>query len=259
MEETTTEAPVDSGVNTIHGIPVDDQGMAVAEPEVTESAEAEQTTEQETESSEEAAEQPIEPSDEDEQLTKFAETKGLTLDSDNAKKAAKMAMNAEKLMHQKTQLASELERAAKITTDQVPADATPQQVDNVRMRNLELKFDIQQWKVDNQDKLRHEAEMVKVLSDPTKRSLVQEGYLTLDDIYKIAVAGDTSAAKSQGKQEALQTLAHKQTVAVPTGNAVNTVTSPQTITPQNVDSLVAKNDMEWFMKNRDAINQAMAG
>jgi hypothetical protein len=38
-EETTTDAPVETGA-TINDIPVDDQGMAIAQPEETEQAEA---------------------------------------------------------------------------------------------------------------------------------------------------------------------------------------------------------------------------
>jgi hypothetical protein len=114
-EETTTDAPVESGGQHVNGIAIDDQGMAVPQPEETESAEAVQET-TETEEVQEA-EATSEPS-EDEQLAKFAETKGLELDSDNAKKAAKMAMNAEKLMHSKATKASELERTMSSMSDE---------------------------------------------------------------------------------------------------------------------------------------------
>ncbi len=262
-EETTTEATEDnSGVQTINGIAVNDQSQPIPQLEESEEATAvEKTTdtEQQTESTSEevVADEPSE----DEQLAKFAETKGLTLDSENAKKAAKMAMNAERLMHQKSAKASELEKAAKITDEQVPTDVTPQQADTIRMRNLELKFDIQDWKAANPEKLKYEAEMVQVLSDPTKRSLVQEGYLSLNDVYSIARAGSNVEAnlKSQGKQEALESLAQKQQAAVPRGNAVTAGTQTATITPQNVDKLVAQHDHVWFRKNYEAINKAVAG
>lgn len=256
MEDmTTTEAPVEAGeIQNINGVAIDDQGMAISQPDETEPAAAETTTVE----SEEKTEATSEPS-EDEQLAKFAATKGLELDSDNAKKAAKMAMNAEKLMHNKANKVSELERVAKITEEQIPADFTPQQVDTVRMRNLELKFDIQQWKTNNPDKLELESEMVKIVSDPTKRQLVQEGYLSLDDVYSMARGSNVDAVKSQGKREALESLAHKQQAAVPTGNAVNSSMTTNTITSQNVDKMVATHDLNWFIKNQDAINRAMAG
>ena len=263
-ENTTTEATVDDG-GAIDGVAIDDQGRAVPEPEETEDATAvEQTTdtEQEQESTEEASAESVatdEPSDDD-QLAKFAEAKGLTLDSDNAKKAAKMAMNAERLMHQKSAKASELEKAAKITDEQVPDDATPQQADNVRLRNLELSLTVQQWKNENPDKLALEYEMVKVLADPVKRELVQAGYLTLDEIHSLASNSQSNQAdlKSQGKQEALKNLAQKQQAAVPRGNAVSASAKTSEITPQNVDQLVASHDQAWFEKNYESINKAMA-
>ena len=255
-EETTTSAPIDTGGQTIQGIAVDDQGMAVPQPEDTEPAQADSTT---IATEEQEPSTTNEPSD-DEQLVKFAESKGLTLDSDSTRKAAKMAMNAERAMHQKAQKASELERAANITPDQVPEDATPEVRDNLRVRNLELRYDVQQWKQLNPDKLEHESAMVEVLSDPTKRALVQEGLLSLDDVYSMARANDLGAVKSEGKREALTDLAQRQQTAVPTGNAVNpSGGGAAKITPQNVDSLVAQNDVKWFQANYEAINKAMAG
>lgn len=260
MGETTTEAPEATGGDVINGVQVDDQGMAVPQPEATEQAEAvTETTEQPEPKAEEKTETKDEPSDE-EQLAKFAESKGLTLDSDNAKKAAKMAMEAERNMHKATKKASELEKATNITENDISPEATPQEKDGWRVRNLELKMDIRQWKQDNPDKLQYEDAMVKVLSDPTKKQLVQAGYLNLDDVYSIAMAGNTDTVRSQGKREALESLAQKQQAAVPTGHAVNSSqTNSEQITPQNVDRLVASHDQAWFEKHYDKINRAMAG
>lgn len=263
-DDTTTEAPVETGGQVIQGVAVDDQGQAIPQPATTEPAEAEQPTDESAEPAgqpDEPEQEPeaTEPSDE-EQLTKFAETKGLKLDSDNAKKAAKMAMEAEKRMHQATKRSSELEKAASVTDNEIDPNATPEQRDYTKSRNLELRMDISDWKRTNPDKLDAESDMVKVLSDPVKKAMVHEGYLSLDDVYAIAKAGNTDAVKSQGKREALQNLAHKQQAAVPRGNAVNpSGMGAESITPQNVDRLVGQHDLAWFEKNRDAINQAMAG
>ena len=243
-EDTTTEVPVENGAEE-------------AQPVETEQTEAVETTEQPEEQTEEAAE----PS-EDGELEKFAAAKGLELDSENAKKAAKMAMNAEKLAGRQASRAGELEKATKITEEQLPEGMTSQQHDNVRMRNLELKFAVQEWKANNPEKAALESDMVKVLAEnPTKLLLVQEGHLTLDDVYHIARGGNPnveSELKSQGKQEALQNLAQKQKAAVPRGNAVNTSTRAETITKENVNQLVAQNGQAWFEKNYEAINRAMA-
>lgn len=257
-DKTTTEAPVADGGSSIQGVPVNDQGQAVEpQPEAPEPAEAVAPA---TDNSQEAP-QTEEPSKEDNSTSEWLKKKGVDPTSPEAiEKVAEMARNAEKAMHEKAQKASELEKTAKITDDQIPVDATQEQLDNVRVRNLELKLDIQEWKRSNPDKLEKEAEMVKVLQDPIKKSLVQEGYLTLDDVYSIAQAGNQEAAKSQGKREALENLAQKQQAAVPTGNAVNpSGGTTEQITAENVDRLVAQHDLNWFRQNQAAINKAMAG
>lgn len=262
-ESTTTDAPVaEGGSEVIQGVPVDSEGRAVTEsqPEPTEPAEA--ATDQ-TETSQDAPKDE-EPAPADNSTVEWLKKKGVDPNSPEAiEKVAEMARNAEKAMHEKAQKASELEKSTRITEEQYPADATPEQVERINVRNLELRLDIKDWKQNNPDKLAHEAEMIKVLSDPIKKEMVQSGYLSLDDVYAMAVGSnpDTLAnVKSQGKKEALETLAQKQQAAVPVGNAVRSSVSGDTkITPQNVDQLVAKNDLAWFKANQEAINQAMAG
>lgn len=258
-EETTTNAPVSDG-GSINGIAVDDQGQALVadepQPDQPEPAEAEDKP---VEPSQEAPKED-EPAKADNSTTAWLEAKGIDPKSPEAiEKVAEMARNAEKAMHQKAQKASELEKVAKISDEEIPVDATPEVRDNVRVRNLELKFDVQQWKVQNPDKVAHEAEMVKVLADPTKKALVQEGYLSLDDVYSIARGGDVEATKSQGKREALETLAQKQQAAVPVGNAVNPSgsASASKITPQNVDQLVKGMSVQEYQKRLPEINAAL--
>lgn len=166
----------------------------------------------------------------DDKLTKFAKSQGIDLDSPSAIKAAQIAMKAQSEATRNYHKSAELEKVTNIAPEQVPADATPQQQENVRIRNLELKYEIQGWKMQNQDKLALESDMVNILNDPNKKLLVQEGLLTLDDIYSLAKASspDNSAeVKSQGKREALQSLAHKQQAAVPAGHATNPSTTPK--------------------------------
>lgn len=258
-EETTTDAPVDTGENqVIQGIQVDNQGQALSEPEETEQAEAVETT---NEPEVQTIEETSEPSDEDEQLTKFAQVKGLELTSDNEKKLAKMAMNAEKLMHNKSNKASELERTmgqmSDESVDQV-ARATGQDPEVLkRLQRMEVKDSIREFWDTNPDAKQYETEMATIA---VESGLYGSPEAILKASYAIARSSNTDALKSQGKQEALKSLAQKQQAAVPRGNAVNTnVSSGQNITPQNVDQLVGMNDMNWYMANRDAINKAMAG
>lgn len=259
-ETTTTVADESAGTQTVQGIAVDDQGQAIPQAEDTseQTAAVEPTTE--TEGNEEAASEPSEPVDD---TSEWLKKKGIDpTDPEAITKLAKAGREAEQLMHKATVQRSELEKVAKITDEQVKADATPEQRENVRLRNLELRTDIQDWKLRNQDKMTYEPQMVKVLSDPNKRLLVQEGYLSLDDVYSMARGSTTDEAsiKSQGAREALQKVAQNQQAQSPRGNATNTATmSSVRITPQNVDQMVGSHDQKWYMAHRDEINKAMAG
>jgi hypothetical protein len=256
-EVTTTEAPVESGGQHINGIAIDDQGMAVPQPEEAESAEAVQTT-TETEEVQEA-EATSEPS-EDEQLAKFAETKGLELDSDNAKKAAKMAMNAEKLMHSKATKASELERTMSSMSDESAtqvAEATGQNPEYLkRLQRMEVKDSIRDFWESNPEARQYESDMATIA---VESGLYGSPEAILKASYAMAVAKNPEALKSQGKREGLESLAHKQQAAVPRGNAVNSGSTSNAITPQNVDQWVATHSQADFEANYEQINKAMAG
>ena len=257
MEETTTtNAPVDAGeVQTVQGIAIDDQGQAISQPEDTDQAQAAVET-TETENTQEATSEPSE----DEQLTKFAAAKGVTLDSDSAKKLAKMAMNAEKAMHSKATRASELERTMSTMSDDAAdreAQATGQNPELLRtVRQLQVDKAIRNFWEDNPDARQYEREMADIA---VNAGLYGTAESILKASYAMAAMSNQGAVKSQGKREALESLAHKQQAAVPTGNAVNSSITSNTITPQNVEQMVARNSQEWFVTNYDAINKAMRG
>lgn len=250
-EETTTEATEDAGA-TIQGVQVDDQGTAVAQPEESDKAEAVETP---TEEKPEAEEEPSE----DEQLTKFAENKGLQLDSDNAKKAAKMAMNAERAMHQKAQKAGELEKTMTTMSDtsaEQVAEATGQNPEVLkRLQKMEVKESIRDFWEANPDARQYEDKMAEIA--------VSSGlYGTADAIlkasYAMALSQDTDGVKSATKRATLESLAQKQQAAVPRGNATTSVVSSDTITPQNVDQMVAKMDVKEYQRRLPEINAALA-
>lgn len=203
-EQTTTEAPVETG--------------AQAQPVETETATAaEQTTETQTE-------QKSEPS-EDEQLAKFAQTKGLELDSENAKKAAKMAMEAERNMHKATSRAGELEKTMSTMSDDSAtqtAQATGQDPEVLkRLQKMEVKDAIREFYDQNPDAKQYDKEMAKIASES---GLYGSPEAILKASYAIAVANNQAGVKSQGKREALESLAHKQQAAVPTGSATTSAT-----------------------------------
>lgn len=256
-DQTTTNEPVDTGeTQSVQGIPIDDQGMAISQPEETETTSADEPT---TQPEKEATTVDSEPSD-DEQLTKFAETKGLVLDSDNAKKAAKMAMNAEKLMHDKTKRASELERTMSSMSDesaQRQAEVTGENPEVLkRVQRMEVKESIRDFWDANPDAKQYETEMAKIA---VEAGLYGTPEAILKASYAMAAMSNQGAVKSQGKREALESLAHKQQAAVPMGNAVTSSMTSNTITPQNVSQMVDSHDQKWFESNYEAINKAMRG
>ena len=257
-DETTTEATVDAGA-TINGVQVDDNGTAVVQPEETEQAEAVETpTEEVVEEQPETVEE-AEPS-EDEQLAKFAENKGLELDSDNAKKAAKMAMNAERAMHQKAQKAGELEKTMTSMSDEsaeYTAQATGQDPEVLkRLQKMEVKDSIREFWDSNPDARKYETQMAEIA---TSSGLYGTPEAILNASYAIALSKDTNGVKSDVRRQTLNSLAQKQQAAVPTGNATTSGISSNAITPQNVDAMVGAMTPEEYRKRLPEINKALAG
>lgn len=171
--------------------------------------------------------------DVDEKLKSFAKGQGIddvSELSDRERSLLKAAYDNKAAADRNFQRSNELEKATNINDDQVAQDATPEERENVRLRNIELRMEIQGWKLQNPDKTALEGEMVKILADPNKKALVQGGYLSLDDVYSLAKASapdNSEQVKSQAKREALESLAHKQQAAVPTGSATNPGTAPK--------------------------------
>ncbi len=247
-EETTTNAPEQTGAW--------ETASPEAQPETPGTAEAVTT---ETEQPEEQTEAHSEPS-EDGELAKFAAAKGLELDSENAKKAAKMAMNAEKLAGRQASRAGELEKTMGSMSDESAtqvAQATGQDPEVLkRLQRMEVKDSVREFMDKNPDAREYEAQMAEIAQSA---GLYGTPEAILKAAYAMAKSQDLDAVKSQGKQEALKSLAQKQQASVPRGNAVNTSTTTQTITSDNVDQLVQQNSLEWFKAHRDEINRAMAG
>lgn len=257
-EVTTTDAPIESGA-TINDIPVDDQGMAVAVPDEEEQAEAVEETTQEQQT-EETTEETQESEGDEKKLQKYAESHGIELDSPSAKKAAKMAMDNQAEFQRNRQKASELEKTMGEMSDtsatQV-AEATGQNPELLKaVQRLQVKDSIREFWDNNPEARQYESEMAKIANEA---GLYGSPEAILKASYAMAVAGSTDSIKSQGKQEALKSLAQKQQAAVPTGKAVTSSMTSQSITPQNVDQMVASHDQAWFEKNYEQINKAMAG
>ena len=201
-----------------------DTGAQVAQPVDTDNTEAVQETdqpEQQTEEQPEATQQ----SDDDDDVSKFAQSKGLELDSDNARKAAKMAMESEKRMHQATQKSGELEKSMVSMSDKSSeqvAQATGQDPELLKRLNaMEVKSQIRDFFDGNPEAKQYEAAMSKIASEA---GLYGSAEAILKASYAMAKASDsgaTASVKSQAKRDTLESLAHKQQAAVPRGNATN--------------------------------------
>jgi len=210
MEEETTTTEVVA----------QDAGAQVAQPVDTDNTEAVQETDQ-PEQQTEAEQAPVK----DDDVSKFAQAKGLELDSDNARKAIKMAMEAEKRMHQATQKTGELEKGmismSDASSEQV-AQATGQDPELLKRLNaMEVKGQIRDFFDGNPEARQYESEMTKIAAEA---GLYGSAEAILKASYAMAKAGDTSATasvKSQAKRDTLESLAHKQQAAVPRGNATN--------------------------------------
>ena len=210
MEEETTTTEVVA----------QDAGAQVAQPVDTDNTEAVQETDQ-PEQQTEAEQAPVK----DDDVSKFAQAKGLELDSDNARKAIKMAMEAEKRMHQATQKTGELEKGmismSDASSEQV-AQATGQDPELLKRLNaMEVKGQIRDFFDSNPEARQYESEMTKIAAEA---GLYGSAEAILKASYAMARSSDTNATasvKSQAKRDTLESLAHKQQAAVPRGNATN--------------------------------------
>lgn len=211
-EDTTTGAEVqETGAD--EALPVQSETTDTADvQDTTDSGE----TQEETEAEEHSASEP------DAKLKKYAVSQGIDLDSPNAIKAAQIAMKAQSEATKRYQKSSELEKAATTISDEdatASATATGQNPELLkRLQRVEVRESVREfWQQDGIDKA-YEPAMIELLK--TKPYLAGD----LESLYATAVmkSGGVAAVKSQGKREALESLARKQQAAVPAGNATTT-------------------------------------
>lgn len=244
MEETTTEAVVDTGADTAQ--PVESEKPAEAVDTATETSTQDTTNE---------------PSSEDDN-SKWLASKGIDpTDPEAINKLTKSAREAERMATQRAQRANELERSMTQMSDdsaEEVAYSTGQDAEVLkRLQRFEVKNAVRDFLDAHPDAKQFELQMVEEMNNSglfgTPEAMLQAAYY--------AVLGkDQSGLKSQARIETLENLAQKQQASVPRGNATTaSITTQQKITPSNVDQLVANNDLNWFKKHYDEINRALAG
>jgi hypothetical protein len=257
--KSTTDESADQGGMTIQGVAVDDQGQAISQPEEAEQTAAEGDAETSEATEPEPQQEPETPVDDN---SKWLESKGIDPKSPEAiEKLAKMARESEKAMHDKAQKASKLEKSMLEQSDDSAeqiAEATGQDPELLkRLQRVEVRDAIRDFWDDNPQAKDYEEQIKQKILDSGVSGSAEA---VLKAGWAMVVADNADSLKSEGKKEALKTLASKQQAAVPAGNAVKGSSANTTvITPENVNELVGRNSQEWFEKNYDAINKAMAG
>lgn len=239
-----------------------DSGVQATQPEE-QSAEAVNTTESEPQKTDQTSyeeaesqsepeapaesdsteEQKPEQTDNSEDDAEWLAKKGIDLEApDAAAKLAKMYRNAEKAMHKNGQKASELEK--KLQEQPVDVDTDNPLVERLANEVVLMKRAdaVRNFKSEVNLTPEQEAKMVSYISEnPSMSELVNAGYLSLQQLYKLSGAGeiDPDTVKAQGGQEALEKLASKQRATAPKGAASN---SNGTSTPKDDPFLAGFNN-----------------
>jgi hypothetical protein len=261
MDDTTTEVSSTQGVDSTQ--PNEGNWKPEAVLKSTEEQQPQQEANEPTEANNEVEATQVDETTAEapEDNSKWLQAKGIDpSDPEAINKLAKSAREAERAMHQKAQRAKELERSMTELSDESAeqiAISTGQDPELLkRLQRFEVKSTINDFFVDNPDAKQYEQDMIQEM---TNSGLYGSPEAMLKAAYAMAVSKNPDKVKSQARKDTLESLAQKQQASVPTGNATNAGISSTKITSQNVDEMVAKNDLAWFQKHYDEINRAMAG
>lgn len=220
MEETTTDADLQD-TQAQDAQPVEQPAEAVT------TADSEP---QQPEQEDATPEAPAEQADNADDLTDYWAKKGIDITTPEGQAAAaKSYREAEQALSRKAQEASQLKKS--LVDQPVTVDSDNPLVQSLAEEVVTMKrqalIDTFTSKVNMTSE--QEAQFAKYIIDTNKADLINGGYLTLEEAYKLSGVGsvDPSTYKSQGKKEALQTLANKQTATAPKGNATTMAPPPQ--------------------------------
>lgn len=208
MEEETTTESVAPATGAEEALPVASEPVAAEAPAVDEPSEPDEGG---------AKPDPV-----DDKLKSFAKGQGIdNVDelSERELKLLKVAKDNQAEFQRNRQKASELEKTVTAASDadaEANAEATGQDPELLkRVQRVEVRENVRDfWNQPDIDRS-FEPAMIDLLK--TKPYLAGD----LESLYAAAVmkSGGVAAVKSQGKREALESLAHKQQAAVPAGNA----------------------------------------
>lgn len=216
---TTTDDPI---------LPDDDESQSAAAPDTTAAQQPAEPT-----STNEASDEPVQATDnsDDDQadyadLKQWADKKGYDLTTEDGQaRAWKSLREAEKRMHESTAKASQLEKTL-TQSNPTPGDlADTPLVEQLaaEVRNLKTQQSVNSFWTQNPEAKEFEGKMAEIVtSRPEIGQLVTAGYLSIDDLYKLARSSDSgrdAKLKEDGGREALKKVAAKQQAKAVSGAA----------------------------------------
>ena len=218
---------------------------AVANDSTTEQAEdtdgsAVEVTNEQTDSQGEANEEPaVTDTQTGDAIDEFLAKKGIDRnDPDALRKVADMYRNSEKGFYSKSQEAAQLQR--QLAQQRVPQVQPDQQALN-EVRSMRIEMDTKEWKAKHNLSPEDEQKMVEYVSAPltdrqgnviydpvtgvplTKGLLVNNGAMSLDDVYRLAGCGvqKVDNLKQNLRQEVEKEMAARQAAKRPSANATD--------------------------------------
>ena len=200
-----------------------------------------EATNEQTDSKDEAISEPAASTDAQtgDAIDDFLAKKGIDKsDPEALRKVADMYRNSEKGFYSKSQEAAQLQR--KLAEAQTP-DVRPDQQALNEVRSMRIEMDTKEWKASHNLTPEDEQKMVeyvstpltdrqgKVVTDPitgtpfTRGMLVNNGVLSLDDVYRLAGCGIQKAdnLKDAYRDEVRKEMAARQAAKRPSSNATD--------------------------------------
>ena len=201
-----------------------------------------EVTNEQTDSQEEAIEEPaVTETQTGDAIDDFLAKKGIDRnDPDALRKVAEMYRNSEKGFYNKSQEAAQLQRQlAQQRVPQVQADAGQQALNE--MRSMRIEMDTKEWKSKHNLSPEDEQRMVDYVSSPltdrqgnivydpvtgmplTKGLLVNNGAMSLDDVYRLAGCGvqKVDNLKDNYRKEVEKEMAARQAAKRPDAKATD--------------------------------------
>lgn len=218
---------------------------AVANDSTTEQAEntdgsAVEVTNEQTDSQEVANDEPaVTETQTGDAIDDFLAKKGISKDDPDAlRKVADMYRNSEKGFYDKSQQAAQLQR--QLAQQRIPQVQPDQQALN-EVRSMRIEMDTKEWKSKHNLSAEDEQKMVDFVSRPltdrqgnivydpvtgvplTKGLLVNNGAMSLDDVYRLAGCGvqKVDNLKQDLRQEVEKEMAARQAAKRPSANATD--------------------------------------